>query len=117
MLRGPLAAALVALAGAGLAPAPAAGQDFGGLPPGEGRTETFAFCTSCHSTQIIMQQGMSRKKWDETLTWMVEEQGMQPMPPDLRETVLDYLAAQFPPARPNYDQPSPYRSVQPLMAP
>ena len=77
-------------------------QEFGGLPPGEGRTEVFAWCTPCHSARIIIQQGLTRDDWDETLVWMVEEQGMQEPDLAMREKILDYLAKQFPPDRPHF---------------
>jgi hypothetical protein len=44
---------------------------------------------------MVVQQGMSRRRWDETLVWMVEKQGMPELPDDARETVLDYLAEHF----------------------
>lgn len=72
---------------------------FGGLPPGEGRELVYGTCTACHSTAIIRQQGMTRARWDSTLTWMVEQQGMPDPPPDMRATILDYLAEQFPAER------------------
>ena len=77
-------------------------QDYDGLPPGEGRVEVFAWCTACHSARIIRQQGLSRTDWDETLDWMVEEQGMQEPEPQIRTKILDYLSAQFPPERPHF---------------
>lgn len=72
------------------------------LPPGDGQRETFLYCSACHSTQIIAQQGLTREGWDETLTWMVEEQGMPELDPELRKIILDYLAEQFSPERPHY---------------
>jgi cytochrome c len=81
---------------------PTLAQDFGGLPPGEGRYEVFAWCTACHSARIIVQQGLTRDDWDELLVWMVEEQGMQELDSAMRKKILDYLSEQFPPERPNY---------------
>ncbi len=75
--------------------ASAQGDDFGGLPEGEGRVETYAHCVACHSTMIIRQQRLARRTWDEVLDWMVEEKGMAPLAPDVRAKVLDYLAEQF----------------------
>ena len=77
-------------------------QDYGGLPQGEGRYEVFAWCTSCHSARIIIQQGLTRDDWDEMLVWMAEEQGMQEPDPAMRKKILDYLSQQFPPERPHY---------------
>ena len=74
------------------------GQDLGGLPPGAGQIETFANCTPCHSSMIIMQQRLNRATWDEVLTWMVDEKGMHEMQPEVREKVLDYLVSNFGPS-------------------
>lgn len=70
-------------------------DEFGGLPADEGRETVFYTCTACHSTAIIMQQGMSRSRWDHTLEWMVAKQGMPELAPEVREEILTYLAANF----------------------
>ena len=70
------------------------------LPEGDGRAETYAFCSGCHSFRLVEQQGMNREQWDETLVWMVEEQGMAELPPELRERILAYLSTAFPQDRP-----------------
>lgn len=75
-------------------------EEFGGLPEGEGRIETYSNCISCHSTMIIRQQRLARRTWDEVLTWMVEEKGMWEMPAEVRAKVLDYLAEHFGPDSP-----------------
>jgi hypothetical protein len=85
------------LSAAGVAAQP---DDFGGLPEGPGRAETYGNCVACHSTMIIRQQRLSRRTWDEVLTWMVEDKGMWEMTPDVRATVLDYLVEHFGPDSP-----------------
>ncbi len=75
---------------------PAAGLPWDDLPDGNGRQETYALCSPCHSFDLVAQQGMSRDSWNETLHWMTEKQGMGELPPTLRDTVLDYLAQAFP---------------------
>ncbi len=42
-----------------------------------------------------MQQRMTRKGWDKTLVWVVEEQGMPELEPDERDLILDYLDTHF----------------------
>ena len=37
---------------------------------GPGRDETFYACTACHNFKLVAQQGLSRERWDETLTFM-----------------------------------------------
>lgn len=71
-------------------------QDWQGLPPGPGREEVFYTCNACHSLMIVTQQGMSRQRWDETLVWMVEDQGMAEIKDAAtRELILDYLTTHF----------------------
>ncbi|MEK9660298.1 MAG: aldehyde dehydrogenase [Alphaproteobacteria bacterium] len=61
------------------------------LPEGEGRDETFGMCSGCHSIKLVVQQGLSRERWDELLDYMVEEQGMPELDDETRRIVLDYL--------------------------
>lgn len=111
------AVALLLLAGGGGFSPVAAQEEFGDLPPGKGQEEVFYNCTACHSTKIITQQGMTRKRWEDALVWMVEEQGMPELDEETLNVILDYLAEQFGPDRPNYEVPSPYRQLQPLTPP
>ncbi|MFQ5451518.1 MAG: hypothetical protein ACE5E9_12895 [Nitrospinaceae bacterium] len=62
------------------------------LPAGEGRQLVEETCTACHSARIILQNRMTRKRWDETLTWMQEKQGLPELKPGVRKQILDYLA-------------------------
>lgn len=64
---------------------------FQGLPPGEGRELVLETCTACHSTAIILQNRMTRERWDRTLTWMQEKQGLERLAPETRRKILDYL--------------------------
>jgi hypothetical protein len=81
----------------GLAPATLAQEDFGGLPAGPGQEETYYACDACHSIRLVTQQRLSRERWDELLDWMVEKQGMPPLPEEDRALVLGYLAEHFNP--------------------
>jgi cytochrome c len=67
-------------------------EDYGGLPPGAGRETTFDACNACHSAMLVAQQRLARDIWDETLDWMVEEQGMDALEPEERKQILDYLS-------------------------
>lgn len=63
------------------------------LPEGEGRDEVEAYCSACHSLQIVVQQkGLTRERWDELLDWMVEEQGMAALDEEDHKLVLNYLS-------------------------
>jgi hypothetical protein len=66
-------------------------DEFDGLPPGEGQEITFYACSACHSIKLVTQQRLSRDRWDDTLVYMVEEQAMEPLDPEDRKTILDYL--------------------------
>ena len=112
MVRTHIAAAALAAAlmSVGAAPLSAAAEsssqtvegDFGALYPAEGVEETYAYCASCHSTMLVAQQGQTREGWDELLVWMVEKQGMQPIPEEDRAVVLDYLAEHYNTDRPHF---------------
>ena len=68
-------------------------DDWDGLPPGAGREEVYYACQSCHSLSIVKQQGLDRQSWDESLVWMVEEQGMPELETEERDLILDYLSS------------------------
>jgi len=86
---------IAALATAGAAPDGHEAIDI--LPAGPGREETFLACTACHNTALIRRSGFSRDAWDGLMDWMVEKQAMNPLEPSMRETIVDYLAANFAP--------------------
>ena len=77
-------------------------SEFGYLVDEPGAETTYYTCTACHSELMIAQQGLTRERWDKLLIWMVEEQGMHPLDPEDRETVLDYLSAHYNTDRPNF---------------
>ena len=68
-------------------------------PAGPNRDDAFYFCTACHSFRIVAQQGMSRERWDDSLTWMVERHSMPDVQGVQRQKILDYLASAFPERR------------------
>lgn len=67
-------------------------DDYDGLPPGKGRDDVYSYCAACHSAKLVTQQGLSRESWDETLDWMIEEQGMAELDEEMRTVILDYLS-------------------------
>ena len=71
------------------------------LPPGAGRDETFGMCTACHGFRLVSNQGMTRERWDETLTWMTERHNMPDIQGADRALILDYLSAHYPPKPPS----------------
>ena len=67
------------------------------LAEGPGRSETFGYCTACHNTGLIRRSAFTRERWDELMDWMTEKHGMTPLEGELRQTIVDYLAAQYGP--------------------
>ena len=65
-------------------------------PDGPNRETAFYFRTACHSFKLVAAQAMSRERWDESLTWMVERHKMPDVQGEERNKILDYLAAAFP---------------------
>lgn len=63
-----------------------------GLPDAPGREDVLAYCGACHSMKLVVQQGLDRQGWAETLEWMYDEQEMPRLEPDEEKLVLDYLA-------------------------
>ena len=68
-------------------------EDF---PPGPGRDEAFYGCVACHNFKLVAAQGLSRDRWDETITLMIVRHNMPAVEGADRKLILDYLAAAFP---------------------
>jgi hypothetical protein len=62
------------------------------LAEGEGRAETFGYCTSCHSTALIRRSAFSRQRWDELMDWVSSYHRMNPLEGESRTLIVDYLA-------------------------
>ncbi len=69
------------------------------LPEGEGRSETFGYCTVCHDTALIRRSRFTRRQWDGLMDWMTERHGMNPLEGEFRVLIVDYLARHFGPAQ------------------
>ena len=63
-----------------------------GLPVGKGIKLVLENCTVCHSTDIILQNHMSRKNWKKTITLMQQERGMAKLKKQDQKIILDYLS-------------------------
>ena len=100
---GALALGLMLLAVGALAQAPGFSprdEQVEDLPPGRGRDQTFGLCTACHNFRLVSAQGMSRARWDETMTWMTVRHNMPDIQGPDREMILDYLTTHYPPRAP-----------------
>lgn len=89
---------LVALLPALAASGARAQESADALPNFPGREDAFAYCAGCHSMKVVGRQGMSRARWDDTLSWMTEKHAMPAPDADTRALLLDYLAQAFPSA-------------------
>ena len=69
------------------------------LPDGEGRSETFGYCTACHDSALIRRSRFNRAQWDGLMDWMVERHGMNPLEGEFRVLIVNYLAQHFGPAQ------------------
>ncbi|MDA0652681.1 MAG: cytochrome c family protein [Proteobacteria bacterium] len=99
---------------------PAEAEDFGGLPPDEGREETHAICGACHSLRLVTQQGLDADRWDGLMDWMTQKQGMPELEKDERQRIVSYLAKYYGPdrrSRPRTDPMRPMMPAMPMMAP
>ena len=66
--------------------------NFQGLPLGKGVKLVLDNCTVCHSTDIVLQNHMSRKNWKKTITLMQQERGMARLKKQDQKIILDYLS-------------------------
>lgn len=85
------AAAVLLWTAAATLPARADDETFG-LPEAPGRDEVLGYCGACHSMRLVVQQGLGRERWAETLTMMYEDHEMPRLEPEEEKLVLDYLA-------------------------
>ena len=67
-------------------------NNYQGLSPVPGVELVIKNCTGCHSAEIILENYMSRKAWDKTITWMQKEQGLWELNKEVRKIILDYLS-------------------------
>ncbi len=65
------------------------------LPPGPGREAVTTRCVSCHESDLIVQQRLSRAGWGRSVDKMIRWGAV--VEPGEREPMLDYLAAHFAP--------------------
>ncbi|MDE0129569.1 MAG: hypothetical protein OXQ86_08405 [Gammaproteobacteria bacterium] len=72
---------------------------FRGMPDDDGRLQVFGFCGSCHTIDLVLQQGLSRRVWEQVLVEMVRDHEMAPLQADVRVKVLDYLEEYYGPDR------------------
>ena len=70
-------------------------SDASNLVVAEGWQEVQATCTECHSSLLITQNSGDKAVWESRIRWMQETQGLQTLNPELEESTLNYLAANY----------------------
>lgn len=70
-------------------------DDYWGLPRTSGVEAVAAYCGSCHSLALVMQQRQTADGWSGLLDWMVEKQGMAEPESGARAEIVAYLAREF----------------------
>jgi hypothetical protein len=61
------------------------------LPDGTGKTVTARVCGQCHSPEKFAEERRTKAQWDEIITKLVEEQGLEISEPDYN-VVIAYLS-------------------------
>ena len=96
-MSGPSTVTLIAAAVYALVPFAAQAQEQGrpaALPQGAGKETVEAVCTQCHQTNMITgSSGYTRDGWKELVGTMID---LSPNP-EWRDSITEYLAANFPP--------------------
>jgi hypothetical protein len=68
-----------------------------GLILGKGFDEVKANCTVCHSAKFIILQKGDRDTWLQMIRWMQATQGLWNFDEKTENTILTYLATNYPP--------------------
>jgi hypothetical protein len=89
-------------------PLPQLGKQLTPLPDGAGKAIAEAACLSCHASDIIRQQRLTRQQWTGTLTKMVNWGTV--IPDGQRDVLLEYLSSNFGPENASF-QPVAVRPI------
>jgi len=66
-----------------------------GFVDAEGLMETVNNCTNCHSSELVLQNRMSKDRWHATIDWMQETQNLWDLGGN-EEIIVDYLVTNYP---------------------
>lgn len=67
------------------------------LPPGPMQEKARLYCLPCHDARIIVQQPLDRNAWTRVIDKMIR--WGTPVPPEEREPLIEYFAANFGPPK------------------
>jgi mono/diheme cytochrome c family protein len=87
---------------------PQLGKQLTPLPDGAGKAIAEGACLSCHASDILRQQRLTRQQWTGTLTKMVNWGTV--IPDGQRDLLLDYLSSNFGPENASF-QPAAVRPI------
>ena len=73
------------------------------LPPGPMQEKARLYCLPCHDARIIVQQPLDRNAWTRVIDKMVR--WGTPVPPEEREPLIEYFAANFGPPKESSEKP------------
>lgn len=66
-----------------------------GFIEAEGLMETVRNCTNCHSSELVLQNRMSKERWVATIRWMQETQNLWDLGGN-EEIIVNYLVTNYP---------------------
>lgn len=66
------------------------------LVQGKGLEAVQRHCLNCHSARLIVQNRMSKERWEDNIKWMQETQGLWDLGAD-HPVIIDYLSTQYAP--------------------
>lgn len=100
-----VAIAMLALAAASpfwaLAQKPTPASVTADLPAGAIQAKATTACLECHEARIILQQRLSKAAWTKEVDKMTKWGAL--VDPADRDALIDYLSANFSPAKPAYE--------------
>lgn len=67
-----------------------------GFVAGEGLKAVINNCTNCHSSQLVIQNRMTKERWKNTIVWMQETQGLWDLGNN-EEVIVNYLGTYYAP--------------------
>lgn len=70
-------------------------------------------CTGCHSSKIITQNRGNEDRWQEIIAWMLKEQGMPELDPEMKKKIIHYLAKNYGPESSGRRKPLPAHLLPP----
>jgi hypothetical protein len=66
-----------------------------GFVAADGLMETVNNCTNCHSSELVIQNRMSKERWIATIRWMQKTQNLWDLGTN-EAIIVDYLVANYP---------------------